>query len=182
MTDTIKNRFEHKPLDTTKNQIRLVTISRSSWEAHAAEDAALQEVISCSIEHYDLKEDHVVRSNQMGRRPMKVTKEPLQYTAVSHTWGDGRSSRQILVNGRPVLIRSNLYDFLEVMERRRDDADQLLWIDQLCIDQDQTVERNHQVQLMADIFSRAEQVIAWLGMDTSNTKIAITALTDIKNA
>jgi hypothetical protein len=38
-----------------------------------------------------------------------------------------------------------------------------LWIDQLCIDHSNIVERNHQVQLMAKIYTGAVGVIAWLG-------------------
>jgi hypothetical protein len=40
-----------------------------------------------------------------------------------------------------------------------------LWIDALCIDQKDTTERNHQVQQMGEIFSKAEFVIAWMGMN-----------------
>ncbi|KAM3075940.1 hypothetical protein ACMFMF_005286 [Clarireedia jacksonii] len=38
-----------------------------------------------------------------------------------------------------------------------------IWIDSICIDQDDVAERNHQVNLMKDIFSNAHFVIAWLG-------------------
>jgi hypothetical protein len=49
-------------------------------------------------------------------------------------------------------------------------ADKLLWIDALCIDQENVIERNHQVQQMGEIFSRASNVLAWLG---SNRTIEI---------
>jgi hypothetical protein len=37
------------------------------------------------------------------------------------------------------------------------------WIDALCIDQDNTSERSHQVQLMGEIYSQADWVLVWLG-------------------
>jgi hypothetical protein len=37
------------------------------------------------------------------------------------------------------------------------------WIDALCIDQDNTPERSHQVQLMGEIYSQAEGALVWLG-------------------
>lgn len=40
---------------------------------------------------------------------------------------------------------------------------QLLWVDALCINQTDTSERNDQVQLMGEIFSKAVRVIIWLG-------------------
>ncbi|KAH7094885.1 heterokaryon incompatibility protein-domain-containing protein [Paraphoma chrysanthemicola] len=39
----------------------------------------------------------------------------------------------------------------------------LLWIDALCIDQQNVFERNHQVQQMGAIYKNATQVLAWLG-------------------
>jgi hypothetical protein len=40
---------------------------------------------------------------------------------------------------------------------------QLYWIDQICVNQDDISERNHQVGLMKDIYSRAAKVLVWLG-------------------
>lgn len=40
----------------------------------------------------------------------------------------------------------------------------LIWIDQISIDQQNLSERNHQVQLMGDIFSNAVEVVVWLGL------------------
>ena len=43
------------------------------------------------------------------------------------------------------------------------------WIDAVCINQADTSERNHQVRLMRDIYSQAEEVIAWLGPSNSES-------------
>jgi hypothetical protein len=40
-----------------------------------------------------------------------------------------------------------------------------LWIDQICIDQDTLTEKNHQVQMMSDIYYNCEHVMVWLGCD-----------------
>jgi hypothetical protein len=39
----------------------------------------------------------------------------------------------------------------------------LLWIDGVCINQTDILERNRQVQLMGEIYSRASCVLIWLG-------------------
>jgi hypothetical protein len=44
-----------------------------------------------------------------------------------------------------------------------------LWIDQLCIDQDNNVEKGPQIQLMGDIYRNAERVVIWLGVDRRYT-------------
>lgn len=49
------------------------------------------------------------------------------------------------------------------MRREHPEALPFYWIDALCIDQHNTAERNHQVGLMGQIFSRAHHVQIWLG-------------------
>jgi hypothetical protein len=45
-----------------------------------------------------------------------------------------------------------------------------LWVDQLCIDQGTTGERNHQVQMMAEIYRQASYVYVWLGGADENVR------------
>lgn len=46
------------------------------------------------------------------------------------------------------------------------------WIDELCIDQENIEERNQQVSLMGEIYSKASLVLGWLGEQDSRTHIA----------
>lgn len=55
-----------------------------------------------------------------------------------------------------------------------------LWIDAICIDQANGSERNHQVQLMREIYSKAQRVIVWLG-DTKASGKTMSALTVMTN-
>ena len=70
----------------------------------------------------------------------------------------------ISVNGRSLAIRANLHDFLSCY-RELEPYSPLLWIDQICIDQSQVQERNHQVGLMDQIYQKAEKTIVWVGND-----------------
>jgi FAD/FMN-containing dehydrogenase len=45
---------------------------------------------------------------------------------------------------------------------RYHEKDRVLWIDALCIDQNNNEERGEQVQQMGSIYSKAERVIIWL--------------------
>lgn len=49
----------------------------------------------------------------------------------------------------------------------------MLWVDALCINQDDPEERGEQVVNMASIYRTAEAVIAWLGESDSGTKIVM---------
>lgn len=84
------------------------------------------------------------------------------YIAVSYACGSGHYDKHILLNSRDFYIRQNLYDFLEVYAGSPDHH-QKLWVDALCINQDDEAERSQQVQLMSEIYTRAFKVIAWLG-------------------
>jgi hypothetical protein len=52
----------------------------------------------------------------------------------------------------------------------------LLWIDALCINQDDVNERTQQVRMMGDVYSSAEQVIIWLGPERKNDQSAVDAI------
>jgi hypothetical protein len=48
-----------------------------------------------------------------------------------------------------------------------------LWVDALCIDQRNILERNYQVSLMSKIYESAEQVCVWLGEKSADSSLAI---------
>jgi hypothetical protein len=70
----------------------------------------------------------------------------IPYTAVSYMWGDPTCEREILLDGRLFSVRSNLFDLLEMISEAGTYV--IFWIDALCINQADTIERNHQVTLM----------------------------------
>jgi hypothetical protein len=83
------------------------------------------------------------------------------YMCLSYRWGDPDPTHPIEINGRITRVRQNLYDFLTVA--RKDISPGTYWIDALSIDQDNLLERNHQVAQMGSIFSNAACVHMWLG-------------------
>ena len=87
--------------------------------------------------------------------------DEIPYTAISYMWGDHTCEREILLDGMPFSVRSNLFYLLETInEEGSNDA---YWIDALCINQENTTERNHQVALMGRIYASADNVLVWLG-------------------
>lgn len=85
-----------------------------------------------------------------------------KYYCLSYVWGSAVDQRTILINGKLFDVRRNLYDFLSTIQRRTSDP-LSIWIDALSIDQEDTTERNHQVQQMGSIYSQASHVYIWLG-------------------
>jgi hypothetical protein len=86
------------------------------------------------------------------------------YTALSYVWGeqaDRFARMEITISGYRFRVRRNLWNFLQqaksnrMMFQQDNNSSQMseyLWIDALCIDQDNITERNHQVKLMREIY------------------------------
>lgn len=102
-----------------------------------------------------------------------------QYEALSYAWGSPEPKINILINGSNVLgVTKNCYDALFHLRRRF--RRRALWVDAICIDQDEndesTRERNHQVKSMSVIYTLAKTVIIWLGCSQSELGTAIMVL------
>lgn len=84
-----------------------------------------------------------------------------EYEAISYVWGNPDDTVDIICNGRSVSITVNLRDALR---RFRDEKTaRRLWADALCINQEDTQEKGHQVQRMGEIYRNAQTVLVWLG-------------------
>lgn len=95
------------------------------------------------------------------------------YRALSYTWSyswgpnDGKFALPLGPRGEVLHVSKNLADFL--LMRARNQSKEYLWIDQICLDQRNEVERNEQVQAMGDVYKHAQEVLIWLGLPGSDT-------------
>ncbi|KAM5347434.1 hypothetical protein ACJ41O_010439 [Fusarium nematophilum] len=92
-----------------------------------------------------------------------------KYNCLSYTWGDpfGRDTTnvtyQIQCDGGYLHVGQNLYDALLHLWRVQKDKLAAIWIDALCINQQDEVEKGDQIKMMDRIYSEAESVVIWLG-------------------
>ena len=87
------------------------------------------------------------------------------YEALSYVWGGSGKPRCILM-GQPMHtlpITENLYNALKYL--RDSFLDRILWVDSICINQENEREKEHQISLMKSIYSQASRVIVWLGLE-----------------
>ncbi|KAI1358883.1 heterokaryon incompatibility protein-domain-containing protein [Xylaria arbuscula] len=91
---------------------------------------------------------------------VKLTDAP-SYEALSYCWGDASDKRPISCDGKPFLVTKNLESALRRL--RQPHADNILWIDAICINQNDLAERSYQVTLMHHIYRGADRVLVWLG-------------------
>lgn len=94
-----------------------------------------------------------------------------KYETLSYTWDSQIPSRPITCNGSKILITPNVEAALKQM--RRQFLSRRLWIDSICIDQDNLRERGQQVSLMGSIYQQATRVVVWLGAGDQATARAI---------
>lgn len=110
-----------------------------------------------------------------------------QFEALSYTWGDNDMSEFAQVQleesqaskepFETLGLRPNLAAALRCL--RHVDETRILWIDALCINQEDTEERNEQVKRMTSIYTLAHRVVAWLGEESDSSKLALTTLQHI---
>lgn len=100
------------------------------------------------------------------------------YSAVSYVWGNSEQIHEVILDGKPFGVAKNLYQLLTELATRRYSG--CLWIDALCIDQSDLLERNHQVALMGKIYAKAEKVLVWLGPGTNDLCRALVHLQDFE--
>ena len=93
------------------------------------------------------------------------------FKALSYCWGSATPAGRIILNGSIVNVRPNLECALRYLRDQSHGVE--LWVDALCINQDDWDERSSQVQLMDSMYSDAEEVVVWLGDASHDSKAAI---------
>jgi hypothetical protein len=103
--------------------------------------------------------------------------QPPPYTALSYTWGDPQKRRVILVDGQELGIAYNLSIALEHIDPKQ--SHRSFWIDAVCIQQEDVKERQSQIIQMTEIYSRAQDILIWLGPENDGSKTAMDLMSTI---
>lgn len=151
------------------------TLTRDLWEPLPSErhirllniysfqgdtDATKQELLECSLE--------IAR--------LEAVKET--YEALSYAWDDEEEEEEgkgvIVCDGLEILVWKNLYQALSRLQQRTPWGHvQKIWVDTLSIAQYNVEERQRQILLMGEIFSRASQVLIWVGEQDAASRYVI---------
>ncbi|KAE8454154.1 hypothetical protein EG329_005079 [Mollisiaceae sp. DMI_Dod_QoI] len=135
-----------------------------------------------------------------------------EYEALSYTWGCPDRTQVVHVqapgirnNGKPHHKLSKVFDrlkpqryrkehqntsslgiahnlFVALQHLRHSNNSRVLWIDAICINQDDKDERSAEVIEMGSIYRNASQVIVWLGLSSHNSDLALQTLSRIGDA
>ena len=100
------------------------------------------------------------------------------YAALSYIWGSESRPCEITINESRMEVTKNVY--LALRDLRYQEKDQILWIDALCINQNNKEERGQQVQQIGSIYSKAKRIIIWLDEATYNTDYVMHYIQQLK--
>lgn len=92
----------------------------------------------------------------------KSLDEKPEYCGLSYVWGDEEKKEEIYVDDVDVHVTTNLKLALLYLREKRT-GPLRLWVDALCINQNDNSEKTHQIQLMGRIYSECLKVRIWLG-------------------
>ncbi|KAH7000719.1 heterokaryon incompatibility protein-domain-containing protein, partial [Ilyonectria destructans] len=88
-----------------------------------------------------------------------------EYDAISYTWtdesGDSTKSGIVYIGSIPFGVTRNCEDALRRVRQRFSKT--MVWIDAICIDQENDEDRGHQVRIMPLIYAGAKRVIIYVG-------------------
>lgn len=102
------------------------------------------------------------------------------YEALSYVWGNQQSTRVISLQGSAFRVGENLYNALRRLRQRR--TNRILWVDAICINQNDAEEKTKQVLQMSHIYANAESVVIYLGEGTKATDQTMDYLMQIEKS
>ena len=164
----------YRPLNALQNEFRVLVLHGSCEESKP---------IECNLLHLSLDDD---TSSMLRKRPRPSPRERQALTffsALSYTWGTLEKNKSIIVDDQQLSVTQNLEGALRHMrksnQKGRDPSKpsaSYWWIDAICINQSDVIERNQQVTLMTRIFKKANVVRVWLGAEAENSTMAMNVI------
>ena len=136
-------RCEFPPL-AAESEIRLLEIDPS-------DSIDSSEPIRCTFANYAIVPEAFASSRQ--------------FDALSYAWGRPELVEAIFLNGKRFWVTENLAEALKRLryKMKAETGSRPLWVDAVCINQDDVEERSQQVLLMRYIYTRAHLVHIWVG-------------------
>jgi hypothetical protein len=96
------------------------------------------------------------------------------FEALSYCWESEDLEREIILDGKRTKVPKNLEAALQALLLLPEAKSGMkFWADFLCIRQNDTAEKNHQVRLMRKIYASAMSVVAWIGSEADESNKVI---------
>jgi hypothetical protein len=93
------------------------------------------------------------------------------YDALSYVWGEPDKTRPIFIKKHSLSVTLNLHEAL--LRLRHNSIERIIWVDAVCINQENIEEKEQQIRFMAKIYGQANRVVVWLGEAADNSDQAL---------
>jgi hypothetical protein len=99
------------------------------------------------------------------------------YHALSYCWGSDAEKQKILLETSEFVVTKNLFEAMRALRSSTEDL--VVWIDAICINQKDVLDRNEQVKRMRYIYESAAIVDVWLGPAAEDSTGAMSIVRDM---
>lgn len=120
-----------------------------------------------------VKIEPVKTSDILRCKMIQTTLDPqsLGFVALSYVWGWKSDLVSISLNSQPFSITRSLYRALRQFQQSDDwIVRRFIWIDAICINQDDIHEKAKQIPRMTQIYDLADAVVGWLGLNSPDVE------------
>jgi Heterokaryon incompatibility protein (HET) len=148
MSNVLMPKYRYAPLKIP-NSFRLLRLRQSKQKTEIGDTQGRDPPLEGSIAEFPIQSE-------------------TPFECLSYTWGEPIFDHAIILDGSLLPITKNLDSALRSAQRAAETS--LLWVDAICINQDNLEERAHQVQRMKTIYSSADQVLAFLGYEADGSQ------------
>lgn len=141
-----RNRFQYQPLETD-DTIRILQLDPAT---------DIKAPLSGSLAH------------------CSILSPDSSYYAISYVWGQQDFHEDLELHDHDgdtsyLRITPNVSDVLRRFRARNRSSQRSIWIDAICLNQDDTAEKAHQIPIMGRIYEQALGVLIWLGREDRHT-------------
>ena len=145
---------------------------RSSYMAHQYSTLLYDDSIRL-LKLLPASNDANERELSCGLEDCRLLDDP-SYEALSYTWGQPSFPELLHTHNGILKITENLA--LALRRLRFKDRDRYLWVDAVCINQNDDTDKSRQVAMMSSIYKSARRVICWLGQADESISDAMETL------
>jgi hypothetical protein len=104
---------------------------------------------------------------------VKEINDELVFYALSYVWGSSDTNKSIVCNGQCLLVTQSVHDVLSGFQKIKSLEWMPLWIDAICINQQDDTEKEREVARMDIIYRQAKCVLIWLGKSSDDSDLAM---------
>ncbi|MCJ1405163.1 hypothetical protein MMC11_008389 [Xylographa trunciseda] len=102
-----------------------------------------------------------------------------KYDALSYAWGKNVFDTAIMMRGHRCKVTEYLHTALRYF--RHPDKPRSIWIDSLCINQNDKSEKSEQVKKMSDMYSNTDLLTVWLGEAEDDSDFGMDMIREVGN-